>query len=120
MLNNADLEDMREAQGELYPQLFTVVSSIPTPDGIGGQTFPSAPGVTEYPCRIAPKGGDRTLFPPQLYEVADVVMHYPHDQRLSVVAGSRIVSGGNTYDVLYASEIHEWTTSQMALLRRYS
>jgi head-tail adaptor len=96
VLSDPELERMRVVAEQALPGTAVIQTNSFVSDGGGGGSVTwSASGTV--PCRIAPLGGDERLVGGRLSPDADSVITLPWDA--TVTEGSRIVSGGGTYNV---------------------
>jgi SPP1 family predicted phage head-tail adaptor len=96
MLNDAELTRMRTVAGSALPGTAVIQSQTYVSDGGGGGSVTWTAAGT-VPCRIAPLGGAERLIGDRISPDADSVITLPWNA--SVTEGSRIVSGGGTFNV---------------------
>jgi SPP1 family predicted phage head-tail adaptor len=96
VLSSGDLSKMRTVAGSALPGTAVIQSQTYVSDGGGGGSVTWTAAGT-VPCRIAPLGGAERLIGDRISPDADSVITLPWNA--SVTEGSRIVSGGGTFNV---------------------
>ena len=107
MLTDTDLNDMRQAIGDLLPAACDILSVTRTSDGQGGQVDTWGTATASLACRLDWKRGDERVFGSNLQPYTGWVLSLPFDA--TVTAANRIKIGAIVYNVTMVDNGKSWS-----------
>lgn len=117
-ISTAQLTKMRSQVEELLPDTCVIQSSANSTDSMGGvtQTYTAVSGGT-VSCRVDPLGNRTAQL--ELYAQREATkilqqLTVPYDAPLST--DYRVVTGGNTYEIIQLDVVHSWNVSKRAII----
>lgn len=113
-LSASELVGMREAIGQLLPDVCSRLTVINTPDGFGGVTQTWATAATNIPCRLDVKQEREITQAGAIQQFTGYMLSLPYDT--TVNAADRILLNGVTYAVTGINKNQSWIAVRRVML----
>lgn len=117
-MEDKEMEQMREAIRELYPDRCNLLTVTRTTDGAGGYTEAWGTATRNVPCRIDQVSGSERLTDGSTRAFTSLELALPYDT--TITETYRVEHEGNTYHVLNANLDQSWQLERLVLLERIS
>lgn len=117
-ISTAQLTKMRSQVEELLPDTCVIQSSTNALDASGypTETYTAVSGGT-VACRVDPlnlRGGQLAIFSER--ETTRIMYQFTTEYDAPLLTNYRIVTGGNTYEVIQVDVSHSWNVSKRAII----
>ena len=117
-LDDKELEEMRDAIRDLYPDSCNLLTATRTTDNAGGFTEAWGTVTRNVPCRLDQMAGSERLTDGSLRSFNSVELCVPYDT--VITEGYRVEHAGITYHVLDANLDQSWQLERVVLLEKLS
>ena len=117
-LSSKELNQMRDAVGDLFPDRCHLLSATRTSDSQGGFVEAWGTVTRSVPCRMDQMTGAERLTDGSLRSFTSLELALPYDT--TVEDGYRVEHGGYTYHVVNANLDQSWQVERVVLLEKLS
>lgn len=117
-LTSKELNQMREAVGDLFPDRCALLTVTRTSDSQGGFTEAWGTATRSVPCRVDQMVGSERLTDGSLRAFTSLELALPWDT--TITEAYRVEHGGYTYNVVNANLDQSWQVEKHILLERQS
>jgi hypothetical protein len=113
MLTSRELTSMRLTVESAFPDSMQIIARVSATTAHGGTSYEESTGPA-IPCRFEDLTGEERLVAEQVQVRAERAVRYPSSVALE--AGSRVESGGCSYEVTYVEPARSWRLNGKAFL----
>lgn len=117
-LSNRELNEMRDAVGDLFPDFCNLLSLTPASDGQGGQDQTWGTVSKNVPCRVDQMVGAERITDGSVRAFTSLELAIPYDVEIS--ESYRVEHGSYTYHVTDTNRDQSWAIEKVILLERIS
>lgn len=105
-LTNTELQYMRDAIGQLMPDVCNILSVTNTPDGYGGVTQTWGTASANVKCRLDVKSGNIATTGGAIQEYVSYMLSLPYDTVIDFT--NQVEINGSTYAVTDVNDNQSW------------